>query len=148
MEIAVCCMEMAGVPHLAGRTYTTLSGGEQQRVQLARVLAQLHRPDGIGEAALLLDEPTSSLDIAHQHGMLALARRLAGDGLTVVAVLHDLNLAAMFADKVYLLKAARVVTSGPPGEAIVPETVADVFGVEVRIVPHPDRPGGYVLPRH
>ena len=147
-EIAFRCMEMAGVPHLAARTYTTLSGGEQQRVQLARVLAQLHRPDGVGEAALLLDEPTSSLDIAHQHGMLSLARSLAGEGLTVVAVLHDLNLAAMFADEVYLMKSARVAAFGPPQEAIAPETVEDVFGVRVRIVPHPDRPGGYVLPIH
>ena len=61
-------------------------------------------------------------------------------------MLHDLNLAAMFADEIFLMKDARVVESGPPGQAITRETVRAVFGIEVRMVPHPDRDGGYVLP--
>lgn len=146
VAVAMHCMEMAGVPHLAVRSYVTLSGGEQQRVQLARVLAQLHRPDGTGDAALLLDEPTSSLDIAHQFAILSVARDLAAGGLAVVAVLHDLNLAAMFADAVYLMKDARVVESGAPGRVIRPDAVRAVFGIDVRIIPHTDRAGGYVLP--
>lgn len=148
--VAVRTMEMCGIEHLALRNYTTLSGGEQQRVQLARVLAQLHRHgaefDDCEGQLLLLDEPTSSLDIAHQHAILELARGFCDRGLAVVAVLHDLNLAAMFADVVHLMNKAKIVEAGTPSAAIRPETVKSVFEVPVRLVPRAGEQPPFVVP--
>jgi iron complex transport system ATP-binding protein len=123
-------MAAAGVAHLAQQDHATLSGGERQRVQIARALAQLHgaaRP-----AALLLDEPTASLDARHAAGLLALLRRLAGDGLAVMVVLHDLNEAAFVADRVAVLAAARLAAEGPPGEVLTPGRLAAVYGMPFR----------------
>ena len=150
LAVVRAAMELCDVSHLADRDYTTLSGGEQQRVQLARVLAQLHQKDGsfddLSDRLLLLDEPVSSLDIAHQYAVLRLARDLAKRGMAVVAVLHDLNLAATFADAVYLMKSARVVEVGPPAAAIRAETVKSVFDVAVKLVPQPDGAASFVVP--
>lgn len=150
IAIAESTMEMCGIAHLAARIYPTLSGGEQQRVQLARVLAQLHRSgadfnDCSGQV-LLLDEPTSSLDIAHQHAILELARDLTARGMAVAAVLHDLNLAAMFADSVHLMKEARIVEAGPPAEIIRPESVKSIFDIAVRLVPQAGNTPPFVVP--
>ena len=143
-------MKMCGISHLSRRVYPTLSGDEQQRVQLARVLAQLHRngtnfEDCSGQV-LLLDEPTSSLDIAHQHAILTLARALAGRGMAVVAVLHDLNQAVVFADSVHLMKDARFVEAGPPAEIIRPDSVKTVFDIDVRMVSQAGESIRYVVP--
>lgn len=150
LAVAESTMEMCGISHLAGRVYPTLSGGEQQRVQLARVLAQLHRNgtnfDDCNGQVLLLDEPTSSLDIAHQHAMLTLARKLAWRGMAVVAVLHDLNQAAGFADSVHLMKDACFVETGPPAEVIRPDSVKTVFDIDVRMVPQPGNSTRIVVP--
>lgn len=133
-------MEEAGVAHLAGRSFATLSGGEQQRVQLARVLAQLGEE---GPAALFLDEPTSALDLPHQHAVLrAAAARGARRGWAVVAVLHDLNLALRHCARVLLLAGGRRVAEGPPAEALCPEAVRAAYGVAVRLV---EDPGGAPL---
>ena len=121
---------LAGIAHLAGQPYATLSGGERQRVQLARALAQLHgapRP-----AALLLDEPTASLDVRHGAVVLALLRRLARDGLAVLVVLHDLNEAAYVADRVAVLADGRLVASGPAREVLRPGLLEGVYGVPFR----------------
>ncbi len=137
-------LSRADVAHLAGRDYVTLSGGEQQRVQLARVLAQLW--SGAGPRYLLLDEPTASLDLAHQLAVLELARALARDeGFGVLAIVHDLGLAARAADRLALLKDGRLVAAGPPGEVLDSATIARVFGVTARVLPHPDRPGGILI---
>jgi iron complex transport system ATP-binding protein len=119
-------MRLAAVTHLADRDWRTLSGGERQRVQLARALAQ--RP-----SVLMLDEPTNHLDLAHQIDLLATVREL---GLTVVAALHDLDLAAAFCDLLVVLRGGRVVTAGPPAEVLTERLVRDVYRVEATVGKH------------
>ncbi|WGY02070.1 ABC transporter ATP-binding protein [Nocardioides sp. QY071] len=124
-EIAAA-MRLGGVAHLAERTWSTLSGGERQRVQLARALTQ--RPD-----LLVLDEPTNHLDLAHQIDLLATVRAL---GLTTIAALHDLDLAAAFCDRLIVLREGRVVAAGPPADVLTAELVRDVYGVETTVARH------------
>lgn len=120
----------AGVAHLAARAYATLSGGERQRVHIARALAQL---DGAARpAALLLDEPTSNLDVRHGAALLKLLRRLADDGLAVLVVLHDLNEAAFVAHRVAVISDARCVALGPGEEVLRPSLLAEVYGIAFR----------------
>ncbi len=128
-------LELAGVAHLAGRTYPTMSGGERARVQFARVIAQVWDPLP-DEAArfLLLDEPTASLDLAHQHDCLRAVRTLAAKGLGVLVILHDPNLALRYSSHVTLLSAGRVLTSGAPSHVITAETLQQLYGVPVRLV--------------
>ncbi|MFD8755830.1 ABC transporter ATP-binding protein [Kitasatospora sp. NPDC059577] len=114
--------------HLAERGFLSLSGGEKQRVLFARALVQEPR-------LLVLDEPTNHLDIAHQLEVLALAREA---GPTVLTALHDLNLAAGHCDLLYVLRAGRIVASGPPGEVLTPALLAGVFGVRATPVRHPE----------
>ncbi|MFD7653203.1 ABC transporter ATP-binding protein [Actinosynnema sp. NPDC059797] len=113
--------------HLAHRGFLTLSGGERQRVLIARALAQEPK-------VLVLDEPTNHLDISHQLAVLALVRSL---GVTVLAVLHDLNLAAAHCDRLHVLDRGRVVRSGTPAEVLTPELLAEVFRVRAHVVEHP-----------
>ncbi len=137
-------LSRADVAHLADRDYATLSGGEQQRVQLARVLAQLW--SGAGPRYLLLDEPTASLDLAHQLAVLELARSLARDeGFGVLAIVHDLGLAARVADRLALMMNGRLVATGTPAAVLDSETIARVFNVSARVLPHPDRPDGILI---
>ncbi|GGJ26798.1 heme ABC transporter ATP-binding protein [Neoroseomonas lacus] len=132
-------MEQAGVAHLAGRAYRTLSGGERQRVQVARALAQL---DGAAApAALLLDEPTASLDAGHRGQLLRLLRRLAAQGVAVLVVLHDLNEAAFVADRVAMLIDGRLAVLGGVAEALEPGLLQDAYGLPFRSVA-----GGGLLP--
>lgn len=128
------------------RFYTTLSGGEKQRVQLARALAQIWEPHERGHRYLLLDEPTASLDLAHQHGTLEAAKRLAAQGVGVLAILHDLNLAARYADVVYVLHRGAVAAAGPPAEIVRPEVVEQVF--QVRLAEARDENGGRFFAIH
>ncbi len=116
------------------QSYPTLSGGERQRVHFARALAQLDGapPDS---CALLLDEPTASLDLAHQHSVLALARTFAaGKNHAVIVVLHDLNLALRYADDALVLSRGGVVAAGPVATSLTPELIESVFGMSARIV--------------
>ena len=138
-------MEEMQVQHLARRSYQSLSGGEQQRVQLARVLAQLKeipaikpgrsygRTDGV-QKLLLLDEPTASMDCLYQQLCLSKAKELAGKGYTVVVILHDLNLAAQFADTILLLKNGCLVKSGPAREVLQPAFISEAYNMEVDIL--------------
>jgi len=119
---------------LAGRPATELSGGELQRVVLARAVVQ--RP-----AVLLLDEPTSALDIGHQQAVLDLVDRLRGeDGLTVVAAMHDLTLAGQYAGRLVLLAGGLVVADGPPAHVLTPELLCKVYEARVRLVETADGP--------
>jgi iron complex transport system ATP-binding protein len=135
--IAGRAMRRTGVDALAARRYATLSGGEKQRVQLARVLTQILEPASDRPRYLLLDEPTSGLDLAHQHLCLRIARRLARQGAGVLAVLHDLSLAARYADQVVLLRAGRIAATGPTGVALTARNVEEVFGVRAHASIHP-----------
>jgi len=124
----------------SGRVFPTLSGGERARISLARVLAQ-------DTAVLLLDEPTASLDIGHQEDVLRVARRLASRGRAVVAVLHDLSLAAAYADDLAMLHHGRLVAHGSPAEVLTADRVESVYRTPVRILPDPDTGRPVVLPR-
>lgn len=121
-----------------GRQYQSLSGGEQQRVQLARVLCQVWQPvlDGTPRL-LLLDEPVSSLDIKHQLIIMDIARDYARLGGGVVAILHDLNLAALFADRLMAMRDGRAVAFGAPADVLDSALVRDVFGCNLDALDHP-----------
>jgi iron complex transport system ATP-binding protein len=130
-EIVRAAMQMAGAAAFAARPYPQLSAGERARVQLARVLAQVWQPVGDGSRYLLLDEPTANLDLAHQHEVLGAIRRFAATGVGVLMVLHDLNLAAQYADHVVLLREGAVHADGPPREVLNAQSIGEVFGVDV-----------------
>ncbi len=128
-------MLKANVLGMADRDYSTLSGGEQQRVQFARAMCQLWGREAKG--FLLLDEPTSQLDLAHQHRVLEAVTDFAFAGGGVLIVLHDLNLAAMYADRVALLKGGRLLACDLTREVIRSEPIETCFDVEARIVEVP-----------
>lgn len=124
--VAAAALAQVGALHLAEKPFDGLSGGERQRVLIARALAQ-------ESSHLLLDEPTNHLDVRYQHEVLDLARSLAiQGGRTVVVVLHDLNLAATYCDRLLLLQAGRVVGAGTPDEVLTPELLQSVYEVAVR----------------
>ena len=136
-EIVDAALHAADAEHLRGRSYLALSGGERQRVHLARVLAQLW-PGGAGQV-LLLDEPTSALDPLHQHTTLQAVRDFAGQGAAVLVILHDLNLAARYCDRILLLQDGRPHAFGTPDEVLQAEPLRAVFGLDVLIQRHPER---------
>lgn len=133
-------LRLADVGHLSERVFTQLSGGERARVSLARVLAQR-------TTLVLLDEPTAALDLKHQESVMETLRGLANQGRAVVVVIHDLSVAAGYADRVAMVVEGKLEAIGSPSEVIVAERVSRVYGVEVDIeqVGNPPRP--VVLPR-
>lgn len=154
-EIVAELIELCDLQMLKARLYPWLSGGEKQRVQLARVLAQVWPDsgagdlDGLGDSHankfLFLDEPTSALDIAHQHSMLQLARSLTGKGYSAVVILHDLNVAAAYADRVLMLHEGEVAGLGTVQEVFQRDLLQRVFGVKVEIFAHPERGVPWVI---
>jgi len=132
-------MRAADVATLADRSVDELSGGQRQRVWLAMVLAQ-------ETPLLLLDEPTTYLDISHQLEVLDLARRLVHDGRTVVAVLHDLHLAFRYADHLVVMSQGRVVATGRPADVVTAELVRDVYDLPCRIIADPVSGTPLVIP--
>jgi iron complex transport system ATP-binding protein len=126
-ELCERAMTQLDVLHLADRGVLSLSGGERQRVLAARALVQ--EPE-----VLVLDEPTNHLDVRHQIELLSLLR---GSGITVLVVLHDLNLAAATCDRLGVLSEGSLVAAGAPWDVLTPELVAQVFGVDASVVPHP-----------
>jgi iron complex transport system ATP-binding protein len=142
-------LEECEVAHLAERPWTHLSGGERQRVQLARVLAQVWSSEADGDAPvryLLLDEPTNNLDLAHQQRIVATASRFARRGNGVVAVLHDPNLAAQYADRIIVLVQGRVLADGLPHQIISEDVMRSAFGVEMLCRTHPVNGRPYMVP--
>jgi iron complex transport system ATP-binding protein len=135
-----------GLVEEAGRQCPSLSGGEQQRVHLARVLVQLWAAaDDRRARYLLLDEPTSSLDLSHQLLVMRVARAHAEAGGGVLAVMHDLNLAAMAADELVALHRGRVVARGMPPEVITNRLMREVYGIDLKVCVPPR--GIFVLPQ-
>lgn len=126
---------------LRKRLYPWLSGGEKQRVQLARVLAQIWPCESQKSQHnfLFLDEPTSALDIAHQHSMLKIAKSLTAQGYSVLVILHDLNLAAAYADRVLMMHNGTSVGLGSVREVFQRELLQQVFNVDVKVIDHPER---------
>ncbi|MNZ98125.1 Hemin import ATP-binding protein HmuV [compost metagenome] len=125
-------MNRLELQELAGRPLSVLSGGQRQRVALGKVMAQ--QPE-----VLLLDEPTTYLDIRYQMQFMDLiASWQREEGLTVVAVMHDLNLASLYCDRLLILSAGKVIAEGTPDEILVPETIEAVFDVKSHTVNHPD----------
>lgn len=127
------------VKHLENRIYTTLSGGERQRVQLARILTQVWERSA--PCYLLLDEPVSALDLAHQHSMLKFVRKFAADVVGVLVVLHDLNLALQYCDDVWVLKAGRLYAAGKVDQTLTVQLIENVFDISVALV-SPDNLAG------
>lgn len=119
-------MERADVGHLAGRTATELSGGERARVMLARALA-------VGAAGLVVDEPLASLDPGHQIDVMELLAREARGGALVIAVLHDLTMAARYCDRLVLMDGGRLVADGAPREVLTPERLRAVYGISAMV---------------
>jgi len=123
---------LVGLTSFAGRLVDSLSGGERQRAWIAMLVAQNSR-------CLLLDEPTSALDIAHQVEVLALLQRLSRErGLTVIAVLHDINMAARYCDYLVALRHGGLIAQGDAGEIMQPEVLNRIYGIPMGILPHPD----------
>jgi iron complex transport system ATP-binding protein len=136
-----------GLAHCADRPFQDLSGGEAQRVMLARVLAQVWNPVQDGRPRwLLLDEPVSSLDIAHQLQVMEIARDFARAGGGVVTVMHDLNLTALFCDRVAVLAGGRRLALGRPGDVLCDEILSRAYGCTMRVSAPPLGGVPYVLP--
>lgn len=140
-EVVAQSLSATGTDDLADRSVDELSGGQRQRVWIAMALAQ-------ETDILLLDEPTTFLDVAHQVEVLDLLTDLNRDrGTTIVMVLHDMNLAARYADHLFALRAGRVVASGAPGEVMTSDLIREVFDLDALVVPDPVSGAPIVLPR-
>jgi iron complex transport system ATP-binding protein len=130
-DVTADALQLVGIDGLGKRHFNDLSGGEQQKVVLAMALAQ--EPE-----VLLLDEPTAHLDINHQVEILELVRSLNREqGVTVIAAMHDLNLASLFFDRLILLKEGTIFADGSPREVLTERNIKDVFSASVRVSPHP-----------
>lgn len=139
-DLALQALERTQLLELSSRRVGELSGGEQQRVLLARALAQ-------DAPVLLLDEPTTHLDLQHQSSLLNLIRNLANERqLAVLMALHDLNLAGLYADRVALLVAGRLLACSAPHEVLTEQTLASVYHIPVHVMTHPEYGSPLVLP--
>ena len=137
-------LALADVQDLYERRYRRLSGGEQQRVHLARVLYQLllARQGHDEYRVLMLDEPTASLDPRHQLHLLSAVHTLVHEeNVAALVIVHDLNLAAGCCDRLLLLGQGRVAACGTPAQVLTPDTLRQVYGVEATVLPHPNQPG-------
>ncbi|MBN8823106.1 MULTISPECIES: heme ABC transporter ATP-binding protein [unclassified Spirosoma] len=143
-QVAELALKKVGMWEFASRVFNTLSGGEQQRVQLARVLAQIW---DASEGILFLDEPITGLDLLHQHQLLEIAREFTQKGFCVVVILHDLNLAAQYADQIVMLRAGHIEAIGTPQEVITVDTIQRVFNLAVWLVSHPELDCPMIVPQ-
>lgn len=136
-EIVKQALALVDCAHLSSRSFVNLSGGEKQRVQLARVAAQIWQPVTEGERCLILDEPTASLDLAHQEMIVSMFDYFKGQGVAILVVLHDLNLAAKCADQVIVLGKGKSVAIGPPRQVLTEAMLREVFSVTAHVVDNP-----------
>jgi len=148
-DLPARALSRVGLAGFEGRFYHELSGGEQQRAQLARVLVQVWEPEVDGEARwLFLDEPVSSLDIGHQLEVMQIAGDFAAGGGGVVAVMHDLNLTAMFADSVALIQDGRLAAQGAPAEVLTDTLLSRAYGCTLHVGAAPrDGTMPFILPQ-
>ncbi len=131
-------LAMFDVTHLKDRNYLTLSGGEQQRVQLARVIAQITHKADDRNRYLFLDECTSSLDLAHQHQVFEVVTEVVKTHrIAAIMVLHDLNLASQYSGRLVLMNQGEIVSQGTVDEVLQEERITDVYGYPVKVIPHP-----------
>ncbi len=137
IAIVKSSMQRMDIMHLAKRYYHTLSGGEAQKVQMSRVLSQIGITGPDSRKLLLLDEPVSHLDVKYQYQFLEVAKQLTNEYVTVIAVLHDINLSVRYADHILFLKEGRLVHRLDDPAAISSEIIGDVFGINSTIVRHP-----------
>jgi len=143
LAIVDMCLKKVGIGHLKGRLYPTLSGGEQQRVQLARALAQVWE---IEHGLLLLDEPTTGMDLLHQYETFQLAKALTRRNFGVIAVIHDLNQALQYADRVLMLRGGRMHAIGLPENVLTEQTIQEAFGLPVQIIQPETTPYPVIVP--
>ncbi len=136
-KICEKAMDMMGVAAMSGRDYNTLSGGESQKVQMARVLAQIWQAEENEQKILFLDEPVSSLDLHYQHYILRIAKEYAKNNILVIAVLHDINLAFKYADRIIFMKSGKVVKSYLADDDVDREVISEVFDVKTDIIKNP-----------
>lgn len=142
-------LEAVDLRGFENRTATALSGGEQARMHMARVFCQISSPMRDGRPRwLYLDEPVASLDVKHQLAIMTLARRFAREGGGVLAVMHDLNLTAMFADKVLMLKGGRSLAMGTPAEVFTEDNLESVYGCPLSVTHGPGQGEIRILPIH
>lgn len=147
-RLAEIMLERVGLLELADRIYSSLSGGERQRVHIARALCQLEASmDYDAPLALMVDEPTSSLDIAHQLSVLEELKSQAKRGRVVVAVLHDLNLSAAYADDILLLSEGRQLAFGKPETVLADELLSVAYQCRIRLNALPEHDAPFVLPQ-
>lgn len=146
-DFAICdeVMERMNLSAFRERNYLTLSGGEKQRVQFARVLAQIWQAQQNGIRYLFLDEPLTSLDINYQQEFLQIAREFAQNDTVLVAVMHDINLAVQYGDQLFFLKQGKLVADGSPKEIISQALLKVVFGINTTIIDNPVTNGPLVI---
>lgn len=136
-QIVSDALRAVDAQYLIARPYTSMSGGEKQRVQLARALAQIWEAPSAGNRYLLLDEPTSAFDLSHQRMTRRIVRDFAQQGVGVLLVMHDLNLAAQCADQLVVLDGGRIAAHGAPAQVLTEQLVDEVFAVDCVIARHP-----------
>ena len=150
-EVIRDCLTLVDALQFIDRDYLELSGGEKQRVQIARVLAQLRAYKCKQSRFLLLDEPTSALDLKHQYATLKMLRELcldvAANDLGALIIVHDLNLASLYCDKVLLLKDGKLIKHDTPNVVFEKQRINNTFGIDVLIDSHPDTQQPYLVPR-
>lgn len=139
IQIADSSLESVGMLLFKSRAFASLSGGEKQKIHLARVLAQLYRQPGDESVKyLFLDEPISALDIHYQHQILGLVRELAAKNMVVFVIVHDINLALQYADNVILMNQGRIFKMGRPEEVLTGEAIETVFSIRPYFTTHPE----------
>ena len=139
-------LEYFSVDHLADRDYRTLSGGEKQRVQLARVTAQLQCHAGNQPQYLLLDEPIAALDLNQQLATLRALKEVASKNVGVLMIIHDINLASLYCDRLLVLKSGKQIASGSPNETLTKSVMRKTFNVDLHVELHPDIARPTVIP--
>ncbi|MFT7491916.1 MAG: iron complex transport system ATP-binding protein [Pseudohongiellaceae bacterium] len=125
------------IHHLKNCLYTRLSGGEKQRVQLARVMAQIWREESNDKRLLFLDEPTTSLDLGHQQQLMKIIRDFANQGVAIVMIVHDVNVAINYSDKLLALSHSELVASGRPDKIITKQLLKTLYDLDAEIITHP-----------